>query len=506
VTTVPLDPELESEALALADLELPDESAADVPDETLAEYEAGRNPADEPPDRDEPEWIDDEDDEPGPHPPLLPLSPLSPQSGWDRAPGLSPPSPLCPQSDDWPSLDPAALHGLAGEIVAAIGPHTEADPVALLLTLLTGFGAAVGRGPHALADGAEHPGRLFTVLVGDTAKARKGTSWAQTRRLLAAADPAFTEDRILGGFGSGEALVDGLAESADKRLLVIEPEWARLLAVGRRDGSTISPLLRQAWDGDRLAIRSRGAGVVTADGAHVALLGHVTAEELRAKLVDTEVSNGYANRHLFALVKRSKLLPSGGGSDAATVEHCGRLLRDSLAAARKIGTVRRTPEAEAEWAALYYAMADDEPGGLLGSIIARDAAQVLRLSLIYGLMDGSQKIDVAHVRAAAAVWTYCRESSRIIFGDSIGNPVADRLLVAICAAGREGLTGREIDRALSGHASKSQIAGARAELERRGLVVTMTEHTGGRPSTRTVMRSTADKADEADKGPSGGEW
>ena len=43
-------------------------------------------------------------------------------------------NPLCPHSnaDDWPVLDPVALHGLAGEIVGELAPQTEADPVAVL--------------------------------------------------------------------------------------------------------------------------------------------------------------------------------------------------------------------------------------------------------------------------------------------------------------------------------------------------------------------------------------
>lgn len=74
------------------------------------------------------------------------------------------------------TLDPAALYGLAGEVVRTIEPHTEADPARLLLTFLAVFGAAVGSCPHALADGAEHPPRLFVVLVGPTSKARKATA------------------------------------------------------------------------------------------------------------------------------------------------------------------------------------------------------------------------------------------------------------------------------------------------------------------------------------------
>ncbi len=266
-------------------------------------------------------------------------------------------------ADEWPILEGAAWHGIAGDVVESLDPHTEADSVAVLLTLLTAFGGAVGRGPHAVADGTGHPGRLFTVLVGDTLKARKGTSWQRVRRLLYLADRGFTQDRILSGFGSGESVVDAISEGDDRRVLVIEPEWARLLAVGKRDGSTMSPLLRQAWDGERLAIRSRSSGTVTADGAHVTALGHVTADELRAKLTDTEKANGFANRHLFALVRRSKSLPHGGDLESSTENHLGIRLRDALQSARKIGSLKRTSHADDHWVGLYHQMDEDEPGG-----------------------------------------------------------------------------------------------------------------------------------------------
>ena len=41
------------------------------------------------------------------------------------------------EADGWPVLDDDAYHGLAGEIVRAIAPETEADPAAVLLSLLT---------------------------------------------------------------------------------------------------------------------------------------------------------------------------------------------------------------------------------------------------------------------------------------------------------------------------------------------------------------------------------
>ncbi len=262
------------------------------------------------------------------------------------------------------------------------------------------------------------------------------------------ADPKFVDKRVRGGFGSGEALVDELVDKTDDagrpiptdhRLLVNEPEWVRLLAVGRRDGSTISPLLRQAWDGELLQVRSRVATAV-ADEAHVALIGHITVEELKAKLSQTEQANGYANRHLFVLVRPARQLPSGGNFDDERASLLGAELKRALARARRVGVMHRTASAEERWAEVYSVMFHDEPGGLLGVIIARDQPQVLRLSVAYALMDGVDAIDLPHLEAAWAVWRYCRRSAEFIFGSALGDPEEDRLFVAIRAAGAEDST------------------------------------------------------------------
>ena len=85
-----------------------------------------------------------------------------------------------PRPPGWPQLDERALHGLPGEIVRTLSPHTEADPVALLVDALVSIGSAIGPGPHFMVGGTEHRANENVCLVGDTAKARKGTSNAET--------------------------------------------------------------------------------------------------------------------------------------------------------------------------------------------------------------------------------------------------------------------------------------------------------------------------------------
>jgi hypothetical protein len=77
----------------------------------------------------------------------------------------------------WPMLAEEALWGLPRDIVAEIEPHTEADRVAVLASLLAAFGNAIGRGAFFRVGADLHHLKLNVALVGDTSNGRKGMSW-----------------------------------------------------------------------------------------------------------------------------------------------------------------------------------------------------------------------------------------------------------------------------------------------------------------------------------------
>jgi primase-polymerase (primpol)-like protein len=104
------------------------------------------------------------------------------------------------ESRKWPDqMAEEAFQGLAGDVVRVIEPHTEASREALLINFLVAFGNAVGTGPHALAEADKHGCNTFAVLVGQTSKGRKGSSWSHIRELFKRADPEWADNRILGG-------------------------------------------------------------------------------------------------------------------------------------------------------------------------------------------------------------------------------------------------------------------------------------------------------------------
>jgi len=395
--------------------------------------------------------------------------------------------------------------------VRAIDPYTEADPVATLLNTLAGVGNLLGPGPHARVQHDRHPGRLDVVEVGDSSKGRKGTGWSTPRHLLSQVDPLWAGSRIKSGLSSGEGLIYNVRDAlwkrepikdkgrivdyqevgadpgeADKRLLIVEPEFASALTVMARAGNILSEVVRQAWDDGNLSPLTRN-NPMTATGAHISIIGHITRQELLARLDDTSKGNGFANRFLWALVRRSKLLPHGAAAPDDILQPLVERLTTVFTFARTVSELKRDDDANALWEAVYGTLSEGKPG-LLGAIISRAEAQVLRLSVLYALLDCSATIRVDHLKAALAIWEYCEESARLIFGKRLGDPTADRILEALRTAGATGMTDNDIYELFGRNKSANDRARALTMLTSRGLARMDKEETGGRP--RTVWRVT----------------
>jgi hypothetical protein len=385
----------------------------------------------------------------------------------------------------WPKMDAAAYHGLAGEVTHLIEPHSEADPVAILLQFLVCAGNAIGRVPYYQVESDRHHVNLFAALVGTTAKARKGTSMGRIRAIMKIGDERWNSDRVKGGLSSGEGLINEVRDLetdsgiADKRLLVVEPELAGALSVMERHGNTLSPVIRNAWDGNKLGILTKNSHI-TATNAHISIVAHITEDELKSRIARTDLANGFANRILFALIKRSKELPFGGNLTDSEILHLGTQVAQIIEAAKGIGRVTFTNGAAAEWARVYSALSAGQCG-LLGAITARAEAQVIRLATLYALLDNSSHIEVAHLSAGLTIWEYCEASAAYIFGDAVGDPVADEILRALRQAGEAGMTRTAIRDLFGRNRSGDRIGAALALLMGKGRAKVELRETGGRP-------------------------
>ena len=397
-----------------------------------------------------------------------------------------------------------ALHGLAGDFVKTIEPNTEADNAALLIQFLTAFGNAVGRTPHFIAEADQHFTNLFCCLVGETAKGKKGSSFGHVQRLFKNVDEGWAQDCTHAGLSSGEGLIwcirdeikkteavkkNGLVTDyqeviidpgiPDKRALVCESEFASVLRVMARDGNTLSAVIRNAWDGKNLKTMTKNSPA-KASTPHISIIGHITKDELKRYLDNTERGNGFANRFLWVCVKRSKVLPEGG-----TVVDLSKLAESvikSIRFSKNILEMKRDDEAKALWKQVYTELSEGKPG-LLGAVTARAEAQAMRLACLYAILDLSELIKLDHILAGLSVWNYCEQSARYIFGETLGDPIADEIK-NILDGEQDGMSRTELSNYFKRHKKSEQLERALTMLVARGMVFKKTEETPGRSVTR----------------------
>lgn len=409
---------------------------------------------------------------------------------------------VAPKKPSWPKLDDAALQGLAGEVVLTVLPHTEADAVALLASLLTACGNAMGRGAYMRVGADRHHLNLNVGLVGETSKARKGMSWNAVHSYVHVADPPWAEDRIMGGLSSGEGLIYAVRDPqtgtnakgetvvsdpgvTDKRLMIVEGEFAGVLKVASRDGNTLSALLRQAYDGVKLATLTKNSPL-KATGAHISIIGHITRTELLKLLSETDSHNGFANRFLWLLVRRSKALPFGGEWHKVDAAPLTRKITAAVEYGKEHREVGWGEDARGLWAEVYGELSEGKPG-LFGAVTSRAEAQVIRLAALYATLDRRSEIERTHLEAALALWRYAEASAGYIFGDASGDAVADKIIAAL-EEEPSGLTRTDLFHLFGRHKNRDRIDQALTLLERLGRVRCEKVETGGRPAEKWFLR------------------
>jgi hypothetical protein len=401
----------------------------------------------------------------------------------------------------YPKLSAGVFFGLAGELVKLIAPHTEADNAALLVQFLSGFGNLIGHGAHFRVGADAHYTKLNTVVVGATAAGRKGLSWGEVQRVLVRVDESF-KFCIHGGLSSGEGLIHTVRDAQfkktpvrekgrivdyqeemydegtqEKRAFVVESEFARVLKVSQREGNTLSQVIRDAWDKDFLQIKTKQA--VAASNAHISIVGHITKEELLRTMADSDLTNGFANRFVWVCSRRSKYLPSGGYLSDLDINVVVSKVQRAAEFAKTAGEINRDEEADALWCDVYRKLSDGH-AGLLGSVTSRATAQVLRIACLYSLLDCSNVIRIEHLNAALALWQYCEDSARYIFGAQTGNKIADEIFTELKQR-EDGMSKNDIREHFQQNRSAAEINIALELLLDLGRIDSYKEKTTKRP-------------------------
>jgi len=277
-------------------------------------------------------------------------------------------------------------------------------------------------------------------------------------------DPDWVRDNVNSGISSGEGIIEMVRDAKyemnkksqtlvcvdpgvfDKRLYLDEREFASALSKMKQDTNIVSRVLREAWDciPPILATRTKyNASIATEPLISMAV--HITLDELRQRFDNLSITDGFGNRFLYSCTDRSKLLPFGGNFDPAVLEALGRKTLGMVKLAQTRNEITIADAAKPVWAALYTTVESAAPsGGLIDHLTARAAPQMLRLSLLYALLDGAVQITAAHINAAHALWRFCEVSAGYIFSNLSSNRVADMIVSELTLERPDGLNMRDL--------------------------------------------------------------
>jgi hypothetical protein len=405
-----------------------------------------------------------------------------------------------------PALPPrpsiALAHGILGDFMRLVEHETEANPVALAVQFLVAFGNVIGRGPHALVGRTRHGINLFAAIVGNTGAGRKGTGLDIVRDCIRYSDEDWATLCQSPNLTSGEGVVDALRDPtekmvpvkggkpgefervvvdpgvSDKRLLIVSAELVAAFKAANREGSILSQMLREAWDGKTLRTLAKNAAR-TATDPHLSIIGHATRFELTRVAKETDVHGGTWNRFLLVLSDRARLLPHGGNlDDLGTVP--ARIF-DAVRFARTVERMRRTPEADRLWEHVYPELTTPRGSELVAAVVSRGEAQVLRLAMVFALAAVRAEVTADDLAAAVDLWRYCRASAETIFA-GVHDALFHKIAEAIQAC--PGITRSQLHERLGWKLGSTQLVEALARVRAAGLAMPEKEKTGGRPVER----------------------
>lgn len=387
-------------------------------------------------------------------------------SGNEKAQSAMPSSAIVIQDEqpdihrNAPKPDQAMLYGLIGDVGNAAAKTTEANRYAVAAGYMAFLSAAVGRDAYVAVGNTKHHARLFCLHVGRSGRGRKGDALSLTNRLREAIEARYCQTYAenqggnlaglvcpaemysgghhYGGLSTREGLAllihdgythgkDEIPAIRDKRLWVVESEFANVLHQAKRDGNTLSAALRDAWDGIGIRPATKTSKLWASD-PHISMSAAITPTELRSLMQARELTNGFANRFLIFWAERERIISFPTPTPQEVLEDLVTRTMEVIAFARgsypesaDSREMMLSDEARSEYDRCYRGeLTSQADGELVNAILERRPAMVLRIAMLFAFTDQSPRIEVTHLRAALAWARYHRDSVRFIFNDAAG--------------------------------------------------------------------------------------
>jgi DNA replicative helicase MCM subunit Mcm2 (Cdc46/Mcm family) len=216
----------------------------------------------------------------------------------------------------------------------------------------------------------------------------------------------------------------------------------------------------------------------TVENQHLVVVGQMTPSAFRSGVDNLSLANGFMNRFIPILVARPHLIPWPGETSKRSRDLLGDLIHRCAHAPK--GILRLSPKARRIYEQWYLTREKrrEHLPEKVAQLTARGNANVIRLAVIYALLQGSLTIRTQEIRAAIAIIEYADASANFLL--ATGKVGLEAKITKILES-KSPLSRDELHRALGGHNTKEELNRALNALEEAGIIKTTTEQTRGRP-------------------------
>ncbi|MCX7099622.1 MAG: DUF3987 domain-containing protein [Methylococcales bacterium] len=339
-----------------------------------------------------------------------------------------------------PKPNDPMFYGFVGELARIASQGTGLNRVAVSTAFLSFLAANVGRDTFLMVGDTIHHPRLFTLHIGRSGQGGKGDSQQITHRIRRRIEN--THSGLLGlshsgGLSSREGLAglihDGHGENKaidDKRLWVIESEFANVLHQSRRDGNTLSTALRDAWDGSDIkpATKSRS---VASSAPHIGIHANITPSELKELARSRDINNGFFNRFLMVYSENIDHVAFPKPTPQTVIDNLADQAADIIQYAKggypastNGQQMHLSEPAQTYYTNIYKGLRKPFDSEIISALLERRAPYMLRLAMLFALTNKTHVIEPKHLQAALAWVNYAVDTVKFVFADQSTSPQA----------------------------------------------------------------------------------
>ena len=315
-----------------------------------------------------------------------------------------------------------AIPSFITDLVQLACLDTEASPEGVALNIIAYFSALIGREKINYMTGNGPVDARPSILVVGKSGSNKGISGYLVKRVFEDAQESIKHKTNFmplnireGGLNSGEGLIHSLRDASgddegieDKRLLIIEPEFSKVLAVCNRDGATLSGTLRNFHDGrDQTNVTRSNPSKCTRP--HLVMLCHITKEELLKKLKDTDKENGFINRFMICHTVQDRDVPNPKPVDEGNLKVMVGQLLSIIEWVEQGQTMIESGCFRKKMNAVYSKLR--HPKGARAPLLTRTTIYARMLSMIFAVMEKKTTITETHLDMALVYLRYWWKSA-----------------------------------------------------------------------------------------------